>query len=146
MADPSHSRLTAEMFVMLHDEEDQTILSPDSVWNIWCWWPRLCATGSIWSCGCKSSSPRWRLCDDIEDLSDESSKRKLRPSPLDWVKMVCTYSSKWRTLRWPMVLWNWMLHPQCLHQGRPVLVLESHSPADFSSNPNQTHLNKLIKV
>ncbi len=31
MADPRHSRLTAELFVeMLHDEEDQAILSPDS--------------------------------------------------------------------------------------------------------------------
>ncbi len=31
MTDPRHSRLTAEMFVeMLHDEEGQTILSPDS--------------------------------------------------------------------------------------------------------------------
>ncbi len=31
MADPRHSRLTAEMFVeMLLDEEDQAILSPDS--------------------------------------------------------------------------------------------------------------------
>ncbi len=31
MADPRHSRLTAEIFVeMLHDEEDQAILSPDS--------------------------------------------------------------------------------------------------------------------
>ncbi len=31
MADPSHSRLTAEVFVeMLHGEEDQAILSPNS--------------------------------------------------------------------------------------------------------------------
>ncbi len=31
MTDPRHSRLTAEMFVeMLHDEEDQATLSPDS--------------------------------------------------------------------------------------------------------------------
>ncbi len=28
----------------------------------------------------------------------------------------------------------------------PASVLESHSPAEFHSNPNQTHLNKLIKV
>ncbi len=31
MADPRHSSLTAEMFVeILHDEEDQAIISPDS--------------------------------------------------------------------------------------------------------------------
>ncbi len=30
MTDPSHSRLTAEMFVELMHEEDQAILSPDS--------------------------------------------------------------------------------------------------------------------
>ncbi len=31
MADPRHSRFMAEMFVeMLHDEEDEAILSPDS--------------------------------------------------------------------------------------------------------------------
>lgn len=31
MNDPRHSRLMAEIFVeMLHDEEDQAILSPDS--------------------------------------------------------------------------------------------------------------------
>ncbi len=31
MTDTRHSRLTADIFVeMLHDEEDQTILSPDS--------------------------------------------------------------------------------------------------------------------
>jgi len=26
------------------------------------------------------------------------------------------------------------------------MALEIHCPADFSSNPNQTHLNKLIEV
>ncbi len=31
MVDPRHSRLMVDMFVeMLHDEEDQTIISPDS--------------------------------------------------------------------------------------------------------------------
>ncbi len=33
-----------------------------------------------------------------------------------------------------------------LEQGSPTLLLESYHPADFSSNPNQTHLNQLIKV
>ncbi len=32
-------------------------------------------------------------------------KRKLRPSPIDWVKMVGSYSCKRRTRRWPVVLW-----------------------------------------
>jgi len=31
-------------------------------------------------------------------------------------------------------------------QWSPTLLLESYHPADFSSNPNQTHLNQLIKV
>ncbi len=31
-------------------------------------------------------------------------------------------------------------------QGSLTLDLEVHFPAEFSSNPNQTHLNKLIKV
>ncbi len=33
-----------------------------------------------------------------------------------------------------------------LNQGSPTLLLESYRPTDFSSNPNQTHLNQLIKV
>ncbi len=33
-----------------------------------------------------------------------------------------------------------------LDQGSPTLLLESYRPEDFSSNPNQTHLNQLIKV
>ena len=33
-----------------------------------------------------------------------------------------------------------------LEQGSSNLDLEIHFPAEFSSNPNQTHLNKLIKV
>ncbi len=33
-----------------------------------------------------------------------------------------------------------------LLQGSPTLLLKSYHPADFSSNPNQTHLNQLIKV
>ncbi len=33
-----------------------------------------------------------------------------------------------------------------LDQGSLTLDLEVHFPAEFSSNPNQTHLNKLIKV
>ncbi len=33
-----------------------------------------------------------------------------------------------------------------LDQGWETLILEGHSPAEFSSNPNQTHLNQLIKV
>ncbi len=31
-------------------------------------------------------------------------------------------------------------------QGSPNLFLEGQCPAEFSSNPNQTHLNQLIKV
>ena len=32
------------------------------VWNLWCWGPRICSTGSSWSCGCvlESRSPKWR--------------------------------------------------------------------------------------
>ncbi len=30
--------------------------------------------------------------------------------------------------------------------GVSTLLLESHHPEDFSSNPNQTHPNQLIKV
>ncbi|XP_065128985.2 suppressor of tumorigenicity 7 protein homolog isoform X2 [Paramisgurnus dabryanus] len=33
-----------------------------------------------------------------------------------------------------------------LHQGSPNLTLEGQSTAEFSSNPDQTHLRKLIKV
>ncbi len=33
-----------------------------------------------------------------------------------------------------------------LRQGFSTLVLEGHCPANFSSNPNQTHLNQLIKM
>ncbi len=33
-----------------------------------------------------------------------------------------------------------------LNQGSPNLFLEGRCPAEFSSNPNQTHLNQLIKV
>ncbi len=33
-----------------------------------------------------------------------------------------------------------------LNQGSSTLLLESYRPTDFSSNPNQTHLNQLIKV
>ncbi len=35
---------------------------------------------------------------------------------------------------------------EMLRQGSPTLLLESYHPADFSSNPNQTHLKQLIKV
>ncbi len=35
---------------------------------------------------------------------------------------------------------------QTLDQGSPSSVLEGRCPADFSSNPNQTHLKQLIKV
>ncbi len=35
---------------------------------------------------------------------------------------------------------------QHLDQGSPTLLLESYRPTDFSSNPNQTHLNQLIMV
>ncbi len=33
-----------------------------------------------------------------------------------------------------------------LDQGSPNLFLEGRCPAEFSSNPNQTHLKQLIKV
>ncbi len=33
-----------------------------------------------------------------------------------------------------------------LDKGSPTLLQESYHPADFSSNPNQTHLKQLIKV
>ncbi len=33
-----------------------------------------------------------------------------------------------------------------LWQGSPDMVLESRCPAEFSSKPNQTHLEQLIKV
>ncbi len=35
---------------------------------------------------------------------------------------------------------------QSIEQGSPTLDLEIHCPAEFSTNPNQTHLNKLIKI
>ncbi len=59
MADPRHSRLMAEMFVEMLHEEDQTVLSPDSEYKI-SDADDLCSTESIWSCECKSSSPRSR--------------------------------------------------------------------------------------
>ncbi len=31
-------------------------------------------------------------------------------------------------------------------QGQATSVLECRCPVEFSSNPNQTHLNKLIKI
>ncbi len=34
----------------------------------------------------------------------------------------------------------------CLAQGSPSSVLEGRCPAEFSSNPNQTHLKQLIKL
>ncbi len=34
----------------------------------------------------------------------------------------------------------------CLEQGSPDTVLEGRCPVEFSSNPNQTHLKKLINV
>ncbi len=33
-----------------------------------------------------------------------------------------------------------------IKQGSPSSVLEGRCPAEFSSNPNQTHLKQLIKV
>ncbi len=33
-----------------------------------------------------------------------------------------------------------------VEQGWATLILEGRVPAEFSSNPNQTHLNQLIKV
>ncbi len=33
-----------------------------------------------------------------------------------------------------------------IEQAFLTLVLEGHCPANFSSNPNQTHLNQLIKL
>ncbi len=37
-------------------------------------------------------------------------------------------------------------HNLPLEQGSPTLLLESYRPTDFISNPNQAHLNELIKV
>ncbi len=37
-------------------------------------------------------------------------------------------------------------HSEAIEQGCPNLVLEGRCPAEFSSNPNQTHLNQQIKV
>ncbi len=39
----------------------------------------------------------------------------------------------------------WKLH-HSLEQGSPDTVLEGRCPAEFSSNPNQTHLKQLINV
>ncbi len=36
--------------------------------------------------------------------------------------------------------------PGVLKQGSPSSVLEGRCPAEFSSNPNQTHLKQLIKL
>ncbi len=36
--------------------------------------------------------------------------------------------------------------PNPLQQGWATSVLEGRCPAEFSSNPNQTHMNKLINV
>ncbi len=33
-----------------------------------------------------------------------------------------------------------------LKQGSPTLLLASYRPTDISSNPNQTHLNQLVKL
>jgi len=33
-----------------------------------------------------------------------------------------------------------------IEQGWATSVLEGHCPTEFSFNPNQTHMNKLIKV
>ncbi len=41
---------------------------------------------------------------------------------------------------------RWVCRDVLLHQGSPNLFLESRCPAEFCSNPNQTHLNQLIKV
>ncbi len=47
-------------------------------------------------------------------------------------------------------LQHWRFTEACsllpLNQVSPTLLLESYHPEDFSSSPNQTHLNQLIKV
>ncbi len=161
------------MFVeMLHDEEDQTI-SPDSESELsdaddadylpqvqsaddLDYLPQVQSADNLdyvsqGQSGVVGVNPA--LLDEEDSamtLKTEDLKMRLRPSLKDWVKMVCTNSCKHRT--WPMVAYGAMMqcagccHPQCLHKGRSMLVLESHSLANFCSNPNQTHLNKLIKV
>ncbi len=42
--------------------------------------------------------------------------------------------------------WHEMEGFVALTQGSPGSVLEGRCPAEFSSNPNQTHLKQLIKV
>ncbi len=44
-----------------------------------------------------------------------------------------------------MCCWS-MLARQDLNQGSPDMVLEGRCPAEFSSNPNQTHLKQLINL
>ncbi len=39
-----------------------------------------------------------------------------------------------------------MITSKGLRHGSPSSVLEGQCPAEFSSNPNQTHLKQLIKV
>ncbi len=55
-------------------------------------------------------------------------------------RKVALQEQGWRPLA------NVFANAKCLHQGFSTLVLEVHFPAGFISNPNQTHLNKLIKV
>ncbi len=91
MADPRHSRLMTEMFVeMLHDEEDQAIISPDSKSEIsdaddLDYVPQ----GQSGVVGVNPALLDEEDCDDTEDLSDESSEegtqtQSNRLSKNDW--------------------------------------------------------------
>ncbi len=46
----------------------------------------------------------------------------------------------------PLVLAIIINPHDCVDQGCPNSVLEGRCPAEFSSNPNQTHLKQLIKL
>ncbi len=53
----------------------------------------------------------------------------------------------WSTNFGPLGLaWSTNFEKETIDQGSPNSVLEGRCPAEFSSNPNQTHLNQLIKV
>ncbi len=96
----------AAMFVeMLHDEEDQAIISPDSE-------SKISDADDLdyvpqGQSGVVGENPAllWRrLCDDIEDLSDESSEEETQTQSKRLIKNGFQ-AGKRRTRLWPMVLW-----------------------------------------
>lgn len=80
-----------------------------------------------WEC----SPDRWAC---IETESIYISKNDI------WWDAVCS-SAYWLTA--PNTTGGWWA---CVAQGSPTLLLGSYCPTEFSSNPNQTYLNQLIKV